>query len=320
VRSTRGVLATVRAARELGARRVIVPAANLAEAALVDGVDVLGAATLTQVHAWLCGHDTLTRPDHAVTGHADTTPTRTVPTAALTPVVLRAVEIAATGGHHFLLHATPGSGDLLVADWLHRLLPDLSAQQQDEVTAIQSLAGPLTAPLTTRPPVQNPHHTASLPALLGGRGNRPGTLSRAHHGLLVVDDLPEYGTHRCDALRTALAHREARLADARTTAQWPAHFLLFASSWLCPCGPVHDVTCSCSPAQKRRYATRVPAALLDMFDVRLRLSSTAIHDPWSGPRLPQPLDVAQDQARERVRAARARARDAVALPRRGQQR
>lgn len=288
LRPTRGVLPAVQAVRAHGLHRVIVPADSLGQAVLVDGVDVLGARTLTEIADWLCGDDSALPPPGVPAGFVAEDPRP--PGRALTDPVLRAVEVAAAGGHHLLLDADDSAGTVLVAHWLHQLLPDLTPSQQLEVAAMRSLTGPPGdgAILTTTPPMVTAHYSSSPAALAGGA--LPGGVSRAHHGVLVACELDQFTPAALDALRWALLNREVVLAHGDHALRYPADLQLFA-------------TCIRTLGRQPRLAT----ALLDAIDIRLRLtSSRAVMRP-SGTDNPQRLGRVHAQARARVLRARARA-------------
>jgi magnesium chelatase family protein len=298
-----GVLPAVLAARDHGIRQVIVPTEQLEDAALAPDVDVLGADSLSQVAAWLAGTGILTRP-------AD--PDAVLPPGpALAAPVQRAVEIAAAGGHHVLLHTARNAGVLLVAGWLRALRPDLSAEQQFDQTVIGSLLGPredFTSP-PTRPPMAVTGHNGAMSALLGGGvPARPGAVTRAHHGILLATDLHDFPVARAEALRAVLLEREVRMTRVGELLRYPARFQLFASIACCQCGPLPGRHCICAPVQRRRFRDRLPRPLLNLIDVRIP-ASTAGGD--SAFRDDEPVDEGQvlAQARVRVAAARTRAAD-----------
>lgn len=214
VRPIHGVLPAVLAAKQEGWPTVVVPVDNLAEASLIDGIEVCGAGTLRQLQAWLDGKGDL-QARVAATGRAPE------PMADLADVVGQAqaryaVEVAAAGAHHLMFTGPPGIGKTMLAQRLPGLLPPLSPAESLEVTAVHSVAGLLAGdtPLITRPPFVAPHHTSSVAALVGGGSGfaRPGAVSRAHRGVLFLDEFPEMGSSALEALRTPLEDGEIRLA------------------------------------------------------------------------------------------------------------
>jgi magnesium chelatase family protein len=283
LRPVRGVLPALLAARQAGLRHAIVPHAQLAEAALVPDLQVRGAERLSDVLAWLRDeHHPLPAPA-APAAASDPQQLADLAEVHGQPDAVRALEVAAAGGHHLLLLGPAGSGTTLLARCLPGLLPDLSGDQALEVTAIHSQAGTLTpeAPLITRPPLVSPHHSTSVPALLGGGSGvaKPGAISRAHHGVLHLDSAGEFGPSRLESLRTALEDGEIRLARRDGIARYPTKFLLLLTTAACPCGR-SEQQCSCSPHTRRRYLARLSGPLLDRIDLRVRLRSTP---PGSGP-------------------------------------
>jgi magnesium chelatase family protein len=284
LRPVRGVLPCLLAARAAGIRRVVVPDAALAEAALVDGVAVFGATSLGQVLAWLAGAELLARP-----GPTPAEATRAVPDLA--DVVgqddaRRALEVAAAGGHHLLLVGPPGTGKTMLAQRIVGLLPELSADDALALAAIRSVAGRLTAEGLTRvPPLVAPHHSTSMAALVGGGSGlaKPGAVSLAHRGVLFMDEAPEYKSHVLDALRTPLEEGEVRLARADGTVCYPARFQLVLAANPCPCAPAHDRDCVCPSLVRRRYLGRLSGPLLDRVDLRARMhpvtALSAVGDP-----------------------------------------
>ncbi|MEU0541630.1 YifB family Mg chelatase-like AAA ATPase [Nocardia sp. NPDC005978] len=304
VRRVRGILPAVLAARTAGRKLVIVPTAALAEAGLVDGIRVLGAATLSELVDWLRGAGELTPPEPMV-------PAEVRAHGDLSEVVGQeearwALEVAAAGGHHLLLTGPPGIGKTMLAQRLPSLLPALRERESLEVTAIHSVAGTLSDdhPLIHLPPFVAPHHSSSVTAMIGGGSGsaRPGAASCAHRGVLFLDECAEIGTKVLEALRTPLEEGEVRIARRDGVARYPARFQLVLAANPCPCAPARDIDCICAPLARRRYLGKLSGPLLDRIDLSVRM-----HAQSAGA-----LSGEETESSEAVRARVALARNAAA--------
>jgi magnesium chelatase family protein len=278
LRPVRGVLPAVAAAVAAGSTDVVVPAANAAEAALVPGARVVGARSLAEVaHRYGADVDV---PDLAPVGaeHLEAV-ARTAP-ADLADVLGQdearvALEVAAAGGHHLLLVGPPGAGKTMLAARLPGLLPDLTESEAVEVTAVHSVAGTFDPQggLLRRPPYEDPHHTATPASIVGGGSGvpRPGAASRAHRGVLFMDEAPEFSTAVLQTLRQPLEHGELVIHRASGVARYPARFQLVLAANPCPCGKSvgKGLECTCRSEQRRRYFSKLSGPLLDRVDLQV---------------------------------------------------
>ena len=275
LRPVRGVLPSTLAARRFGVSRVVVATGNAAEAALVPGVQVRAAGDLGEIIGWLTGAGPAV-PIAPATAEETVSPAGEPDLADVAgqTAAKRALEIAAAGGHHISMVGTPGAGKTMLAKRLPGLLPALDDAAAMEVTAVQSVAGILgdRPRLVRRPPMQAPHHTTSLAALVGGGSHlaRPGAISLAHHGVLFLDEAPEFAPTALDALRQPLEDGFVVLHRSGGAVRYPARFQLVLAANPCPCGQPSS-KCDCPATVRRRYDHRLSGPLLDRIDLRVRV-------------------------------------------------
>jgi magnesium chelatase family protein len=281
IRPVRGVLPAVMALARAGIRRVVVPTANAAEAALIPDIDVRSCDELREIIAWLRGQG----PAPVAASASSEPPHATGPDLAEVVgqnTARRALEIAAAGAHHLFMTGPPGSGKTMLAERLPSILPRLNDAQALEVTAVHSVAGLLAdgTPLLRTPPFQAPHHTASMAALVGGGSGlaRAGAISLAHRGVLFLDEAPEFQPAVLDALRQPLESGHVVLHRSGGAVTYPARFLLILAANPCPCGAARDRDCVCAGPARRRYQHRLSGPLRDRIDLRVDVAPVARAD------------------------------------------
>ncbi len=272
LRGVPGTLCVAMAVRREGITTLLVPIDAAAEAALVPGLEVVPLASLADAVAVARGDAVAPQaaiPDAPDRAHELARPRLDLADVAGQPSARRALEVAAAGGHHLLLIGPPGTGKTLLASRLPGILPEMERDEALAVTRVWSAAGLARGLVRTRP-FRAPHHGTSAAALAGGGpALRPGEMSLAHHGILYLDELPEFRRDALEALRQPLEEQVIRVSRARATVVFPTAFQLVASMNPCPCGQVNSSggRCRCTPGQVDRYQSRISGPLLDRFDL-----------------------------------------------------
>ena len=319
LRAVPGVLAMTLAAKRAGFVRILVPEANLAEAALVDGIDVYAVPTLCDAVAVVLGHGAkFRRRGTTVLDANERGASGDFADVKGQVLAKRALEIAAAGGHNVVLVGPPGCGKTMLARRLPSILPAMTTAEALDVTKVYSVAGllgPRPRVIAARP-FRAPHHTASRVSLVGGGSMpRPGEISLAQHGVLYLDELGEFPRSTLEVLRQPLEEGVVTIARAAGTITFPARFTLVASMNPCPCGFRGDraADCRCDDATVQKYLAKLSGPLLDRIDLHVTVSRVSF-DELVG-RGPAESSAA---VRGRVEAARkrqaARQRDTAALP------
>ncbi|MDX1621374.1 MAG: YifB family Mg chelatase-like AAA ATPase [Nitriliruptorales bacterium] len=274
-RDVPGVLPVANAVRKFGGERLFVPRRSAVEASLVEGIRIVPVGDLEEAVEVLKGERAVRDVD-PVTREIEESPPDLLDVRGQ-QVARRALEIAAAGGHHVLMVGPPGCGKSMLAHRLPSILPRLELDAALEVASIHSIAGSRApdAPLSTVPPVEEPHHSASTAGLIGGGAGipRPGAVSLAHRGVLFLDELLEVPRNVLDALREPLESGRITITRAEAQVRYPARVLLVAATNPCPCGflGASGRACRCRPDQIARYRSRLSGPLLDRIDLQIEL-------------------------------------------------
>jgi magnesium chelatase family protein len=308
VRPVRGALSAALAARERGIRTLSVPEANAREAAVVKDIDVYALRSLPQAV------DLINAPESFAPVRVDVR--AMLAAAGQYPVDLRdvrgqqaakrALEVACAGGHNIIFIGPPGAGKTMLAKRIPTILPPMSLEEAIETTRIHSVAGLLedSRGLVGTRPFRSPHHTISDAGLIGGGAvPRPGEVSLGHHGVVFLDELPEFERNVLEVMRQPLEDGSVTIARAATSVTFPARFMLAAAMNPCPCGFFGDPTreCHCSPPQIQRYVSKISGPLLDRIDIHIEVPAVKYKELRGEP-------TAEDSAAVRARVLRARER------------
>lgn len=277
-RPVSGVLPMAIAAREQGLTELFVAAENADEALLIDGVTVYALHSLSELVHHLTGEAALVPAQPGHVAMEETAFSDDFADVQGQFQAKRALEIAAAGGHNVLMVGVPGSGKTMLARRMSSILPALTREEALEVTKIYSIAGLLPAGggLVTERPFRSPHHTASQTAMIGGGSvPRPGEVTLAHHGVLFLDELPEFSKTTLEVLRQPLEDRRVTISRVHATLTFPSSMILVCAMNPCPCGYHGDATsghtCECSPSEIRRYTQKISGPLLDRIDIHIRV-------------------------------------------------
>jgi magnesium chelatase family protein len=306
-RPTRGALSmAIAAARQSGLRGIVVPAASSAEAAVVEDIDVVAVSSLTEAIAFFAGNLAVDPTPSRLDELFEALSTYPVDYADVRGQELakRALVIAAAGGHNLLMIGPPGSGKTMLAKRLPTILPPLAAVESIETSRVYSAVGRLPAgqPLLARRPFRSPHHTISDAGLVGGGSiPSPGEISLAHHGVLFLDELPEFNRRTLEVLRQPLEDGVVTISRALTSTTFPARFMLIAALNPCPCGFRNDPRrdCHCLPNQIEKYMNKISGPLMDRIDLHIEVPAVPFRELAS-----QRSGTSSEQMRQQVVAAR----------------
>ncbi len=287
VRPIRGVLPIAKFIKEQGYQELYVPVENVREAALIDGINIFGISTLSEVVAHLLETKRIERAPLTVID------TRTGRPKVLTDFsdikgqerAKRGLLIAAAGGHNVAMYGPPGTGKTMLAKAFAGILPPLSFDEALEATGIHSVAGLLHETLITHPPFRAPHHTSSYVSLVGGGAvPRPGEITIAHSGVLFLDEFPEFDRRVIESLRQPLEDKVISVARAKGTAIFPANVLLIAAMNPCPCGHFgfKGKPCICTPSALTRYRRKMSGPIIDRIDIWLEVDRIPTSDLSGG--------------------------------------
>ncbi|MDP2647675.1 MAG: YifB family Mg chelatase-like AAA ATPase [Candidatus Yanofskybacteria bacterium] len=282
LKPTNGILSMAILAKNRGFSELIVPRANVLEASVIPGINVIGAHTILEVVGYLNGTIRINSPTLTNSNFADITPSNPFAYIQGQETAKRGLTVAAAGGHNVLMNGAPGSGKTLLAKAFRDLLPPLTLEESLEVAMIYSSVGLIKdSPLTPQRPFRSPHHTTSAVAITGGGTfPKPGEISLAHRGVLFLDELPEFPRNVLEALRQPLEDGIVTISRAAGSITLPAKFALVAAMNPCPCGNHGDenAACICPPFNVVRYRKKISGPLLDRMDIQLLVPREDINE------------------------------------------
>lgn len=274
-----GVLPICIEAKKLGIKQIVLPAGNANEASIIDGISILPVNHITEILSFFNGSIEIA-PIKSKNNFSISNEIFDIDFSEVKGQenVKRALEISAAGGHNCLLIGSPGTGKTMIAKRLPTILPDMTFNESLEVTKIHSISGnlPPNISLITKRPFRNPHHTISSISLIGGgKFPKPGEISLAHHGVLFLDELPEFNKNTLETLRGPIEDREIKITRLTSSITYPCNFMLIASMNPCPCGYYGstDKICNCTEYQIKHYINKLSGPLLDRIDLHIEVNS-----------------------------------------------